>query len=322
MRLVTFRIDGESTPRVGVLAPRSASASDAEARLQFLHVLEGVDRLTDLIGEPQVLSERAEAALADRRLAVALGEVRVLSPVPEPPAVRDFLAFERHLINARAARGVAVDPLWYELPVFYFSNPAATLGPEDDVPMAPGTAAFDYELEVAAIVGVPGSDLDPLEAEAHIAGYCILADWSARDIQAAEMRLGLGPAKGKDTATTLGPWLVTPDELADRRAGRAYDLEMSASVNGRSCSGGNLREIYWSFGELLAYASRGTTLRTGDVIGSGTVGTGCLLELGALHGRDLYPWLAPGDVVELRVERLGQLRQRVVPGRRVVPLRP
>lgn len=322
MRVVTCRINGESASRVAVLAPGRASSADVEAPAELLHVLEGVDRLTDVLGEPQALSERAGAALADPRVAVSLCEVRLLAPVPEPPAVRDFLAFERHLINARAARGVAVDPLWYELPVFYFSNPAATLGPDDDVPTAPGTAAFDYELEVAAIVGVPGADLDPLEAEAHIAGYCILADWSARDIQAAEMRLGLGPAKSKDTATTLGPWLVTPDELADRRAGRAYDLEMSASVNGRPSGGGNLREIYWSFGELLAYASRGTTLRSGDVIGSGTVGTGCLLELGELHGREAYPWLAPGDVVELRVERLGRLRQQIVPGRAVVPLRP
>lgn len=180
--------------------------------------------------------------------------------------------------------------------------------------------AFDYELEVAAVIGRPGGDLDPATAEAHIAGYTILADWSARDLQKVEMGVGLGPAKGKDGATTLGPYLVTPDELADARSGKGYALSMSAHVNDREYSRGDWSSLYWSFGQLLAYASRGTTLRAGDVIGSGTVGSGCILERQATHGPQEYPWLQPGDRVRLAVERLGEFTVDVVPGAAPVPL--
>jgi 2-keto-4-pentenoate hydratase/2-oxohepta-3-ene-1,7-dioic acid hydratase in catechol pathway len=190
------------------------------------------------------------------------------------------------------------------------------------VAVPPGCTWFDYELEVAAVVGRGGSDLHPEEAEAHIAGYTILCDWSARDLQAREMRQRLGPAKGKDSATSLGPWLVTPDELADRRRGNGFDLRMTATVNGRVYSDGNWSTVYWSFGQLLAYASRGTTLRPGDVFGSGTVGRGCILELSGLHGEEEYPWLRPGDEVTLAVERLGELHARIGPGTgEPVPLR-
>lgn len=202
-------------------------------------------------------------------------------------------------------------PEWYEQPVFYFSNPHSVIGPDAPVAAPPGCAELDYELEVAAVVGTGGRDLEPEEAEAGIAGFTIMNDWSARDLQRREMRVGLGPAKGKDFATSLGPWLVTPDELADRRAAKAYDLTMTARVNGREYSRGNLADLHWSFGELLAHASRGTELVPGDVIGSGTCGTGCILELSLVHGSDRYPWLEPGDVVELEVERLGVLRNPV-----------
>ena len=164
---------------------------------------------------------------------------------------------------------------------------------------------FDYELEVAAVVGRGGSDLDPRTAEEHIAGYTVMCDWSARDLQQREQRGNLGPAKGKDTATSFSGFLVTPDELEPYLAGNAYRLEMTASVNGKPYSKGNLADIYWRFGELLAYASRGTTLRPGDIIGSGTVGGGCILELSAVHGPEAYPWLQPGDTVRLEVAELG-----------------
>ena len=170
-----------------------------------------------------------------------------------------------------------MEPDWYELPVFYFSNPAALVGPFDDLPMPPGTKELDFELEVGAVVGRGGSDLDPSDAEASIAGFCVMNDWSARDVQRREMRLSMGPVKGKDFATTLGPWLVTPDELEPHQKAKAYDLTMTASVNGREYSRASLADIYWSFGEMLAYASRGTRLVPGDVIGSGTCGTGCIL---------------------------------------------
>lgn len=246
-----------------------------------------------------------------------MDELTLRAPIPAPPSIRDFLAFESHIRNTR---GEPVDPDWYELPVFYFSNPAAVVGPGDDVAMAPGTAQWDYELEVAAVVGMSGSDLAAGDAERHIAGYMVMCDFSARDLQRREMALGLGPAKGKDTATSLGPVLVTPDELVPWRSERAFALAMSVSVNGRPTGGGRLDEIYWSFGEMLSYASRGTTLVPGDVMGSGTVGTGCILEHQRL-GRTDVTWLAPGDEVELTVEHLGTLHHRIVAGPEVVPLR-
>ncbi|HEX2068733.1 MAG TPA: fumarylacetoacetate hydrolase family protein, partial [Actinomycetota bacterium] len=166
------------------------------------------------------------------------------------------------------------------------------------------------------------SDLDPDVAERYIAGFCVMNDWSARDIQRREMKLSMGPVKGKDSATTLGPVLVTPDELEDARKDRAYDLTMTAVVNGKEYSRASLAEIYWSFGEMIAYASRGTTVMPGDVIGSGTCGTGCILELSLVHGSEEYPWLEPGDEVVLEVERLGRVANRVVEGKPLKPLRP
>jgi 2-keto-4-pentenoate hydratase/2-oxohepta-3-ene-1,7-dioic acid hydratase in catechol pathway len=215
-----------------------------------------------------------------------------------------------------------MDPDWYELPVFYFSNPVALVGPFDDVAVPPGTAALDFELEVAAIVGMGGADLDPGTAQRHIAGYAVMNDWSARDIQRREMKLSMGPVKGKDFATTLGPFLVTPDEVEPLRKDQAFDLAMSARVNGEEYSRASLSDIYWSFGEMLAYASRGTQVVPGDIIGSGTCGSGCILELSLVHGEERYPWLKPGDLVELEVEKLGRTANRVVEGPALKPLRP
>ena len=219
----------------------------------------------------------------------ALGAVRLLAPIPRPPSVRDFYAFEQHVASARATRGLEVPPEWYGQPVFYFSNPAAICGPEDEIPFPPASSAWDYELEAAAVIG----------AEGRIAGYTVLNDWSARDVQRAEMTVGLGPAKGKDFATSLGPVLVTSDELGDLR------LEMTARVNGEERSRGNLGSIHWPFEELAAHAGENTRLVPGDVLGSGTVGTGCILEHG--DGR----WLQSGDEVELEIEGIGVLRNRV-----------
>jgi fumarylacetoacetate (FAA) hydrolase len=218
-----------------------------------------------------------------------LDEVDLRPPVLHPPSVRDFMAFEQHVANARRLSGREVPAQWYELPVFYFSNPHAIYGPEDDVPYPEGTEQLDYELEVAAVIG----------AEDTIGGFTVMNDWSARDVQLREMRVGLGPAKGKDFATSLGPVLVTPDELAG-------GAEMVARVNGEERSRGNLADMYHSWEALLATAARNTSLRPGDVIGSGTVGSGCILEHG--DGR----WLQRGDVVELEVEGIGILRNRVV----------
>ncbi len=224
--------------------------------------------------------EHAEYALAD---------VDLRPPVLHPPTVRDFMAFEQHVATARAARGAEVPKEWYEIPVFYFSNPAAIYGPDADIPYPEGTNELDYELECAAMIGAAGA----------IAGFTVLNDWSARDLQRAEMRVGLGPAKGKDFATSIGPVLVTVDEF-DGSEG-----EMLARVNGEERSRGNLRDLYHSWGRMVEHAAQNTVLRPGDVLGSGTVGSGCILEHG--DGR----WLQPGDVVELEIEGIGVLKNTV-----------
>ena len=279
-------------------------------------------RMLDLLGDGgDRLARAGEEATTNPAEVFELSAVELMAPVPRPPSVRDFYAFEQHVKTARARRGLDMDPDWYELPVFYFSNPAAVLGPFDDVAVPPGSRELDYELEVAAIVGRGGADLDPEVAERHIAGFCVMNDWSARDVQRREMKLSMGPVKGKDFATSLGPLMVTADELEPFRRGRAYDLAMTASVNGREYSRASLADIYWSFGEMLAYASRGTEIVPGDVIGSGTCGTGCILELSLVHGEAEYPWLEPGDLVALEVEQLGRIASTVVSGKTLRPLR-
>jgi 2-keto-4-pentenoate hydratase/2-oxohepta-3-ene-1,7-dioic acid hydratase in catechol pathway len=310
MRWCTYVSPRDSTERVGLLR---------EGRI---YGVRGVGSLIDLLGDDGArLAGAAERAVRDPAEVVAEGDVRFRAPVPRPPSIRDFYAFEEHATTAANALGRDVAPVWYEIPLFYFTNPAAARGPHDDVPVSPGSRRFDYELEVAAVVGRPGSDLDPASAEEHIAGYVVMCDWSARDLQAREMQGHLGPAKGKDGATSFSAFLVTPGEIEDRRAGNAYDLEMTASVNGKPYSRGNLSAIYWRFGEMLAYASRGTELRPGDVIGSGTVGTGCILELAGAAGNDAYPWLEPGDQVRLVVDRIGVISATIVTPGPVIPLR-
>jgi fumarylacetoacetate (FAA) hydrolase len=223
-----------------------------------------------------------------------LAEVRLRPPVLQPPSVRDFYAFEEHVRRARELRGAGPVPQeWYEIPVFYFSNPAAIYGPDDEIPRPEEKRELDYELEVAAVIG----------AEGEIGGFTVMNDWSARDLQRAEMRVGLGPSKGKDFATSLGPIVVTPDEF-DGTSG-----EMVARVNGEDRSRGNLRDLHHSWEAIVAHAARNTRLLPGDVLGSGTVGRGCILEAGDER------WLEPGDVVELEVEGIGVLRNTVGPRR-------
>jgi fumarylacetoacetate (FAA) hydrolase len=232
-------------------------------------------------------------------------------PLPAVASMRDFYAFEQHVATCRRQRGLGMVPQWYQVPVFYFSNPACLRGPEQDVWAPRESRALDYELELACVIGHDARDLpaDDRALEA-VAGFTIMNDWSARDLQSVEMAVGLGPSKGKDFATSLGPELVSFDELADCYHDGRFHLEMTASRNGRVLSRGNSGTMYWTWPQLLAHASRDATLRAGDVLGSGTVGSGCILELTpeAAGG-----WLEPGDVVELCVERLGTLRNRIVP---------
>src|SRR5712691_8757440 len=220
-----------------------------------------------------------------------LAEVVLRPPILHPPSIRDFYAFEQHVRTARSRRGLEVPPEWYEIPVFYFSNPAAVYGPDDEIPYPEGTEELDYELELAAVIG----------AEGQIAGFTVMNDWSARDLQRAEMKVGLGPSKGKDFATSLGPVVVTTDEF-DGSAGT-----MVARVNGEERSRGSVSDMHHSWRAIRDHAARNTRLLPGDILGSGTVGTGCILELG--DGR----WLEEGDVVELEIEGIGVLRNTVGP---------
>jgi 2-keto-4-pentenoate hydratase/2-oxohepta-3-ene-1,7-dioic acid hydratase in catechol pathway len=203
-------------------------------------------------------------------------------------------------------------PDWYELPVFYFSNPAAVLGPGDEVPVPPRSQELDFELEVGIVLGGGGAGVRIEEASDLVAGFMVLNDWSARDVQRREMQLSMGPVKGKDFATSLGPWLVTREEFAPGGLREVPSATMTARVNGVEYSRGDLATLYWSFAEMVVYAAESTRVRPGDVIGSGTCGTGCILELALTHGGEKYPWLRPGDEVELEVEGLGALANRVV----------
>jgi len=263
---------------------------------------------TSAAGEDRPSSMAGPISIGGIEMLLPLDEVRLVAPLPQPPSLRDFYAFEQHVATANRNRGRHVPPAWYELPVFYFGNHSAIYGPSADVPM-PRTAELDYELEIACVIGRAGRDIAEEDAEEYIAGFTIMNDWSARDIQREEMSVGLGPAKGKDFATSIGPWLVTPDELelfalADGR----YNLPMVARVNGVERSRGNFRDIYYTFAQMIARASRDASLYPGDILGSGTVGSGCLLELTGGQG----PWLAEGDQVELEITGLGVLRNQIV----------
>jgi fumarylacetoacetate (FAA) hydrolase len=226
-----------------------------------------------------------------------LSEVKLLAPVPGPPSVRDFFAYEGHVAAGWRRRGADIPPAWYEAPAFYFSNPASIRGPGDEVPRPSATRELDFELEIAAVIG----------GEGEIAGFTLMNDWSARDVQRGEMTVGLGPHKGKDFATSLGPWLVTPDELPFD--GRRLNLEAVVLVNGDELSHCHANEQHFTWPAMVEHAARDTRLRPGDVLGSGTLTGGCLLELGPLEGDR---WLEPGDVVTLDAEDLGRLENRVV----------
>ncbi len=310
MRFATYELDG---------AAWAGAVSDAG-----VHPLPAGTTVLDLVraGLPAAL-EAGTAALAGP--AAPLDVVRLLPPLAAP-TVRDFVAFEEHVEGVRKAiDGVADVPAeWYQAPTFYFTNPYALVGAHDDVPVPPGSQRFDFELEVAVVVGKDGASLTPEQAREHVFGYTVLNDWSARDLQAREMKVSLGPAKGKDSATTLGPWLVTADELEPYRDDDGFlALDLRVSVNGTEIGQDLLANMGWPFEELISYASRGTEVRAGDVLGSGTCGNGgCLAELWGTRGEAAPPPLQPGDVVEMTVEGIGTIRNRVVPGLELPPVAP
>ena len=270
----------------------------------------------------------AARALGDEALradGLALSEVRLLAPL-RPASIRDFVAFEEHVEGvARAVDGSSgVADAWYDAPTFYFTNPHAVLGPDDDVRFPADSRARDLELEVAVVVGRAGSSLSVEEARAHVFGYTLMNDWSARDLQGREMGVRLGPAKGKDFATTLGPWIVTADELEPYRDPDGFlDLWCSVAVNGEEIGRDLLSNMGWTFEAMIAYASRDSRVEAGDVLGSGTVGNGgCLAELWGRRGHQTPPPLRPGDAVTLSVEGIGSVTNTVAVAPEAPPLPP
>jgi fumarylacetoacetate (FAA) hydrolase len=247
----------------------------------------------------------------------------ILAPVPHPTSCRDGYAFRQHVEAARKNRGVEMIPEFDQYPIFYFTNHQAVEGPGPVYCMPDHFEQLDFELEIAIVIGKKGRNIKASEADAYIAGFTIMNDMSARKLQMEEMLLNLGPAKGKDFSTVIGPWLVTPDELAQKVAptkaghvGLNYNLEMKCYVNDILVSSGNVKDMDWTFAEIIERCSYGVTLYPGDVIGSGTVGTGCFLELNGT-GKRLDPnfkpqWLQNGDRVTMTIDQLGVLENQII----------
>ncbi len=251
-------------------------------------------------------------------------EAVLLAPVPRPTSCRDGYAFRQHVATARRNRGVEMIPEFDQYPVFYFTNHHAIDGPGNLTVEADHLKQLDFELELAVVIGKGGKNIPSAEADSYIAGFTIMNDMSARTLQMEEMKLNLGPAKGKDFSTVLGPWLVTPDELEQYKIttpfGNSYNLEMKAYHNGKQISYGNAKDMNWTFAELIERAAYGVNLHAGDVIGSGTVGTGCYLELNGTaallakeKGETYTPvWLQPGDTITLEITGLGTLTNTIL----------
>ncbi|HEY0717713.1 MAG TPA: fumarylacetoacetate hydrolase family protein [Streptosporangiaceae bacterium] len=311
-----IKADTERGPRLGVLRPDGVvQLSGSQARLEPWFGDDGT-----------ALRDLAAAIAAAPAAETTLDDLALLKPV-EPVAMRDFMVFEEHIAPRWRQSGRSRGPdVWYQQPIGYFSNAATIRGPRAPVQIPGGSRRLDFELEVGAVIGRDAESVTPEEAPDRIAGFLILCDWSARDLQFQEMEGSLGPFKGKDFGSSLGPVFVTPDELAGRRRGPGYDLEMTATVNGRVYGQDRWSSASWSFEELISYASWNSRVEAGSLIGSGTCQGGCILELSIRHSPEEYPWLAPGDEVTLAIEEMGEIRAPVVapargpwPGRRPAP---
>lgn len=273
MKLVTYRDSGGSA-RVGELDGESVQPLAAASMIDWLKG-DGHDPSGDT---------------------VALADVQLMAPVPVPPTMRDFFTYKVHVETVTKPAG-GIPEYWFEGPVFYFTNPSVVYGPGDPVARPPSTENLDFELEIAAVI----------DGNGEIAGFTLYNDWSARDVQKHEMPVGVGPHKCKDFAQTLGPWLVTPDELpyADGR----LDIEGRVFVNDEEITGSNASEMHFSWEDIHAHASRDSKLVAGDVLGSGTLGKGCLLEIGPMEGDR---WIEPGDTVAIEADGLGRLETPIV----------
>ena len=308
MKLATFeRSSGE--PALGVVDVAQGRILDlgvaalSHERAWFASMLDLIDA-----GEQGLDAARDRAAAWPERASVALGAVRLLAPLPEPRSLRDCLVFEQHLVNAQkqwekmtGRPPAGVPDLWYERPGYYKGNRFSVIGPDAPALWPRYSELMDFELELACVIGRKGRDIARKDALAHVFGFTIFNDFSARDVQVLERPLNMGAAKSKDFdgGNALGPWIVTTDEVGDPQ-----DLRMEARVNGERWGGGTSADMHHSFADIIAFISQAETLRGGEVIGSGTVPTGCGLELGR--------FLNPGDVIELEIERIGVLRNQIV----------
>ena len=328
MKFATYTLEGSIQPRFGFKKDKyivdvlhaAIWANESKGNSSFLEIPSTLKMALDNWGTNFIKLKELDDCLPDiniqshsvggKPIAFLMNEVQLLAPVPDPQSFRDFYAFEEHVRAARKLRGLEMHPDWFRIPIFYFSNPAAIYGHGSEIPYPRKTNELDFELEFAVIIAGAGSDIPSKDADRHIAGYTICNDWSARDLQREEMAMSLGPAKGKDFATSFGPYMVTPDELEDAwDENGKLNLRMTCHVNGTLISDGNTDDLYHSFKDMIERASMNTKLLSGDYLGSGTVGTGCILEL---RPENTGGWIKKGDVVTLEVKRLGVLENKIV----------
>lgn len=319
MKLVTYANNGKEQAAFLIEGELyDLNAADSALPPTILQMLENWERFFPLAQEVEA-NIKSGALNASSR---PYSSVEILAPVPRPTSCRDGYAFRQHVAAARRNRKVDMIPEFDQYPIFYFTNHNAIQGPGDIECMPDHFQKLDFELEVAVVLGKRGRNVRAADADQYIAGYCIMNDMSARQLQMEEMKLNLGPAKGKDFSTVIGPWLVTPDELEAFRVpakaghtGNAYNLEMTCRVNGEQVSKGNMRDMDWTFAEIIERCAYGADILPGDVIGSGTVGTGCFLELngtGKLSDPDYKEqWLRDGDLVEMTIDGLGTLSNTI-----------
>ena len=313
MRLSTYKLANNNKELIGLVKKDS---------LINLNEFFGDISLVDLIKKDNWKSETLKKIDEEKLVTHHINDVNLLAPIPNPNSLRDAYAFRQHVETSRKNRGLEMIKEFDEFPVFYFSNHNAIYGPQDEIKCMPSHfEKLDFELEIAIVIGKEGRNLKANEASSYIAGYMIMNDVSARGLQMKEMKLNLGPAKGKDFASVIGPYLVTPDEIKDKLIDKAghgsiYDLKMSCFLNNQLVSEGNFKDMNWTFEQIIERVSYGTTIYPGDIIGSGTVGTGCLLELngtGKIKDSNYNEvWLKEGDVVKMKIDKLGEISNKIV----------
>ena len=313
MKLSTYTLKKSNKELIGLLKKDS---------LINLNIFFGEISLLELIQLPDWNELIINKTKSNNLTTHKLEEVKLLAPIPRPNSLRDAYAFRQHVETSRRNRGLEMIKEFDDFPVFYFSNHNAIFGPSDNIQCMPSHfEKLDYELEIAILIGKKGINVKAENAKEYIAGFMIMNDMSSRGLQMKEMKLNLGPAKGKDFASVLGPYLVTPDELSgniinEDDNGCNYDLQMTCSLNGKLLSKGNLKDMAWSFEKIIERVSYGATIYPGDIIGSGTVGTGCLLEINGtnkLKSSDFTEvWLKENDVVEMEIEKLGKITNKII----------